>query len=122
MQSNTPDKNASGYDPRDAKLAQAVTATVLQLIVGTAKPGEAQEIVDPDVAIDGVLMALALVLEQAPECKRPRALERQAEVYGRQIAAYASRAREAFDRSGIHPIDALLDRFGSVQKSAETVN
>lgn len=90
----------------DRPTSYLVANMVLDAILGTSKPGE-NDTKDPDAAIDGVLMALASVLEQAPEFPTNQSLRLGADSLGKRIHAHARKFREVYEQTGIHPINAL---------------
>lgn len=90
----------------DRTTSYFVANMVLDAILGASKSGE-NHTKDPDAAIDGVLMALASVLEQAPEFPTSQSLRLGAESLGKRVHAHARKFRAVYDETGIHPINAL---------------
>lgn len=97
----------------------AVADHVVKLIITGSLP-DGQSTVDPDHAIDGILMALAMIMDQAPECATPRDLRLATENYGKRLHHHAKIFRDYFDKSGVHMIDHVVDRFR--RGAAEAVN
>src|SRR5262245_14747697 len=88
------------------KVAQLVT----KIIVNGSLPGQLGR--DPDAAIDGVLMGLALVMEQAPEAATSRDLRQQCEDFGKRLHYHAKLFRGAYEQGGVHPIAHIIEGFG----------
>lgn len=110
-----------GRDFDDLDQAERVTITIAEHIVKLVVAGAAPDSPgtrDPDAVIDGVLMGLALVMEQAPECATPRALRKQAENMGQRMHHHGKIARGMFEENEVHPITYILEGFGA----APTVN
>jgi hypothetical protein len=96
--------------PQSEATQLRVAQQTLELILGSAVR-DSDQTVDPDLAVEGILMGLACVMEQAPEFPTRQSLRKGAETYGKMLGQHAQNLRSAFEETGIHPIDALLDRF-----------
>ncbi|MEJ5978862.1 hypothetical protein WG901_19570 [Novosphingobium sp. PS1R-30] len=94
------------------EISLKVAELVTKIIVSGSMPGVVAGR-DPDAAIDGVLMALALVLEQSPEGATPRDLRKQCEQFGKQLHYHAKLFRGVYEKTGQHPIEQLLGDFAS---------
>lgn len=100
------------------EISLKVAELVTKIIVGGTLPGLTAGR-DTDAAIDGVLMALALVLEQSPEGATPRDLRKQCEQFGKQLHYHAKLMRGVYEQTGKHPIEDVLGDFASpVAKTA----
>lgn len=98
---------------QENEVSFSVAEMVVKMIVNGALPGQDGKVRnDPDAAIDGVLMGLALVLEQAPEAKTPRALRQQTEDFAKRLLHHAKVFRASFEHSGVHPIAHIDKKFG----------
>ena len=95
------------------EISLKVAELVTKMIIDGSLPGETGPSRDPDAAIDGVLLALALVLEQAPESRTPRALRQQCDAFAKRLHYHASLCRGAFEREGVHPIAHVVEGFGT---------
>jgi hypothetical protein len=100
----------------------AVAQQVLNIVVGGSLPGQSQGTVDPDAALDGVLLAIALIMEQAPEFPTDQALREGADQFSRQLAFHAESLRAVYRQTGVHPIDRLIRRFGRPDETAAMPN
>lgn len=96
----------AGDRSADRPTSYFVANVVVDAILGAAKSGD-NDTKDPDAAIDGILMALASVLEQAPEFPTNQSLRMGADALGKRIHAHARKFREVYERTGVHPINAL---------------
>lgn len=90
----------------------AVAEIVVKMIASGSTPDSASTR-DPDGVIDGLLMGLALVLEQALETKTPSALRKMTERMGKTLLYHAKVAREMFEYSGVHPIASMLESYST---------
>ncbi|MEJ5979641.1 hypothetical protein WG901_23515 [Novosphingobium sp. PS1R-30] len=96
---------------QENEISLKVADLVARIIVSGSLPGLAGR--DPDAAIDGVIMALALVLEQSPEGATPRDLRKQCEDFGKQLHYHAKLFRGVYEKTGQHPIEQVLGDFAS---------
>jgi hypothetical protein len=97
----------------DELIPLAVARQVLNVVIGGSLPGHARDTIDPDAALDGVLMAVAMMLEQAPEFPTETALRKGADQFAERLAYHATAMRAVYQQSGVHPIDQLINRFGT---------
>lgn len=96
----------------EEQIIYGMAGQVVQLVVAGSAPGQTAGTVDPDAAIDGLLMGLALILEQAPEFDTNQSMRRGCEQVGKRLHRHAKLLRMTFEQTGIHPIDHVIDRFG----------
>ncbi|HUD91789.1 hypothetical protein [Sphingobium sp.] len=98
-----------------------IAQQTLELILGSAVR-DSDQTVDPDLAVEGILMGLACIMEQAPEFPTRQSLRKGAEAYGKLLGHHAQTLRSAFEETGIHPIDGLLDRFNMSGETGQKAN
>ncbi|GAY24648.1 MULTISPECIES: hypothetical protein [Sphingobium] len=107
--------------PREEALRLRVAQQTLELVLGSAVR-DSEQTVDPDLAVEGILMGLACIMEQAPEFPTRQSLRKGGEAYGKMLGQQAQNLRSTFEETGMHPIDALLDRFMSVADDGQKPN
>ncbi|MCW1430870.1 hypothetical protein [Novosphingobium sp. JCM 18896] len=63
----------------------------------------------PDAVLEGIIHGLAMVIEQAPQCRTKRGLRDISQGYGKLLVQRAGQSRAAFDETGgihMHEDDA----------------
>ena len=87
------------------------TKLILQAIIGASHQSDRKGIMDPDAAIDATVKALAILFEQSPEAATPRDMRKLSESFSKRFHTHLKDLRASFERTGVHPIDEMLDRF-----------
>lgn len=95
------------YPEIDNEIAALAAAQVIRMVEAGALPGKDGH--SPDAVLDSIILGLAMVIEQAPQCQAQSALRQTSEAYGKLLVHYARQFREAFKESGVHPIMAVRD-------------
>lgn len=98
----------------DERTTFAIADLTVRLIARGGIPGQEGKR-DPDAVIDGILLGLALVMEQAPEHPNSAALRRGVKAFGTRLHDHAKMARAMFERNGEHPIGCVLDGYGTAK-------
>lgn len=99
--------------PPGAATQLRVAQQTLKLSLGSAVQ-DSDQTGDPDLAVIGISMGLACIMEQPPELPRGESLRKGTQTYSKMLGHHAQTPRLAFEETGNHPIDGLLDRCKSV--------
>ena len=100
------------------RITMSVADLTVKLIASGTMPG-LMGTRDPDAVIDGILLGMALVMEQAPEHPNAGALRRGAKAFADRLHEHARMARAMFEQNGKHPIARVLRANGN---TSPTVN
>jgi hypothetical protein len=90
------------YPDFDDEIAAVAAAQVIRMVDAGAVPGSDGR--RPDAVMEGIILGLAMVIEQAPQCRTKRKLRQISGGCGRLLVQRAQQFRAAFEQTGVHPI------------------